>query len=35
MLDMGDKALMFHGDTHQLVAEADISYLAEDDEDEG
>ena len=35
MLDMGDKALMFHGDTHQLVAEADISYLAEDEEDEG
>lgn len=32
MIDLGDKALMFHGDTNALVAEADVSDL-DDNED--
>ncbi|QNP50501.1 DUF4375 domain-containing protein [Diaphorobacter aerolatus] len=33
MVDLGDKALMFDGDTHKLVAEADVSDLEPDDVD--
>ena len=33
MVDLGDKALMFNGDTKQLVAEADVSFLDPEEDD--
>ena len=33
MVDLGEKALMFNGDTKQLVAEADVSFLDPEEDD--